>query len=266
MRKWRSHIISFLIIVMVALGSVGAWIYLDKRAANDPNATIVRVDERKKVKVTLGQTSSREVERVVEAMGTLYAFENITISSRSAGHVKKLYCDVSDRVEPNAQLLQIDSTDYDLSVRQAERSLQVDLSRIGLTAPPPADFDIKQLPTVKQAFSKLTLSQTNAERIKSLASTRASSQQDVENSLAEMRMSEAEYENQLLMAQAALSTIAMRGEVLSIARQEQANTAVRAPEPTQPVPYAKSAAIYAVSGRHISEGTYVRQGTNCSTW
>lgn len=261
MRKWRSHLISFLVIAMVAIGAVSTWIYLDKRSANDPNATIVRVDERKKVKVTLGQTSAREVERIVEAMGTLHAFENITISSRSAGHVKKLFCDVSDRVEPSAQLLQIDSTDYDLTVRQAERSLQVDLSRIGLTAPPPADFDIKQIPTVKQAFSKLTLSQANAERIKSLATTRASSQQDVENSLAEMRMSEAEYENQLLMAQAALSTIAMRGEALSIARQEQANTTVRAPQPTQPVPFTNSAAVYAVSGRHISEGTYVRQGT-----
>ncbi|MFO0939766.1 MAG: efflux RND transporter periplasmic adaptor subunit [Pirellulales bacterium] len=261
MRNLRSQIISLLVILLVAVGAFGAWTYATKPHSDDPSTSRVRTDEAKKVKVTFGQISAREVERVVEVMGTLHAFENITISSKSAGHVKKLFCDVSDRVEPNADLLQIDSTDYDLSVRQAERSLQVDLSRIGLKTPPPADFDIKQIPTVKQAFSKLNLSQANAERIRSLATSRASSQQDVENSLAELRMSEAEYENQLLVAQAALSTIAMRGEALSIARQEQANTTVRAPLPTQPVTFTNSSAVYAVSGRHVSEGSYVRQGT-----
>jgi multidrug efflux pump subunit AcrA (membrane-fusion protein) len=110
-------------------------------------------------------------------------------------------------------------------------------------------------------MSRFTLSQATAERTKSLVNSRASSQQDLENNLADLRMAEADYENQLLVARAALSTIAMRTEALAISRQEQSNTIVHAPQPTQPVPYSDNSAVYAVSGRHVSEGSYVRQGT-----
>ncbi len=264
MRKMRNRILFVLATVLTASGAWGAWNYFSnhsKQSAQGDLAAAQVVESSRPVMVTFGRVQDRTVEHVVDAMGTLHAFENITISAKVAGHVKRLHCDVSDRVVPNAVLLELDSTDYDLAVRQAERSLQVELSRVGLDAPPTSDFDIKQLPSVKSAMSRFTLSQATAERTKTLVNSRASSQQDLENNLSDLRIAEAEYENQLLVARAALSTIAMRTEALAISRQEQSNTIVHAPQPTQPVPYSDNAAVYAVSGRHVSEGSYVRQGT-----
>jgi multidrug efflux pump subunit AcrA (membrane-fusion protein) len=261
MRKMRNRILFVLATLLTASGCWGAWNYFSTHSKQPEKIADSAIEPSKPVMVTLGRVQDRTVEHVVDAMGTLHAFENITISAKVTGHIKRLNCDVSDRVVPNAVLLEVDSTDYDLAVRQAERSLQVELSRVGLDAPPTSDFDIKQLPSVKSAMSRFTHSQATAERTKTLVNSRASSQQDLENNLSDLRIAEADYENQLLVARAALSTIAMRTEALAISRQEQSNTIVHAPQPTQPVPYSDNAAVYAVSGRHVSEGSYVRQGT-----
>lgn len=264
MRRIRNLFTTLLVLLLIGATTWGGWLLLDSRSKESLQQTTSQ-DSANSVKpavmVTLGTVADRQVERTVEAMGTLNAWESIAISAKVAGHVKKLHCDVSDRVQPSATLLEIDPTDYDLAVRQAERSLQVELSRIGLQSMPPTNFDIKQLPTVKHAQSRLGLSQATAQRTKDLVASRASSQADLDNALADLRMAEADFENQLLVAQASLATISMRNESLSMSRQEQSNATVRSPEPTQPVPFTSNDAVFAVAARKVSEGSYVRQGT-----
>src|SRR5262249_17478797 len=67
------------------------------------------------VVVTAEPVMYRPVQRAVESVGTLYAFEEIAICARVEGRVRKLGFDVSDRVSPEQVLVEIDPTDYELS-------------------------------------------------------------------------------------------------------------------------------------------------------
>jgi RND family efflux transporter MFP subunit len=73
-------------------------------------------------------------------------------------------------------------------------------------------------------------------------------------------VTQAEYDNQLLIAQTAIASIHVKQEALSIALQQLHDTLIKVPEPSQPIPGFESGATYAVSGRLVSEGTYVSVG------
>ena len=74
--------------------------------------------------VTAEPIVQRTVARTVNAVGSLHAFEEVVVSSKVEGRVLRIAADVSTRVQPDAVLLELDSTDASLAVRQAERSLQ----------------------------------------------------------------------------------------------------------------------------------------------
>src|SRR4029079_1462028 len=98
--------------------------------------------------VTVEPVVRQSVQRTVEAMGTLHGFEEVSISARVEGRVTKVMHDVSDQVKPGESLLEIDPTDYELSVQQADRGLQVELAKLGLKEPPDSKLDLAKVPVV----------------------------------------------------------------------------------------------------------------------
>src|SRR6266851_2881949 len=54
------------------------------------------------VVVTTEPVTIRNVERTVEAVGTLYGYEEVVISTKVEGRIKKIHQDVSDRVTPGS--------------------------------------------------------------------------------------------------------------------------------------------------------------------
>ena len=85
-------------------------------AARDPSTAVA---------VTVEPVSTRTVQRSVEAFGTLYGFEEVSISARVEGRVRQVLHDVADVINPLDKLLEIDATDYELAVQKSDRALQV---------------------------------------------------------------------------------------------------------------------------------------------
>ena len=102
----------------------------------------------------------RSVQRTVACVGTLHGYEEISVAAKVEGRMRKIMHDVADRVGPGEVLLEIDPTDYQLSVRQAQRSLQVELAKLGLSEPPNTKVDVTHMPMVVQA----QLRRDNAEK------------------------------------------------------------------------------------------------------
>ncbi len=127
------------------------------------------------VSVTVASVQMRPVQRRVSVVGSLHGFERITITPKVEGRVQTLYFDVGDRVSPGKTLLELDSTDYQLSVEEARQSLNQELSRLDLTQPPSDEFDVEQLPAVESARLLLANAQQKFERQKTLLSQNASS-------------------------------------------------------------------------------------------
>jgi RND family efflux transporter MFP subunit len=219
------------------------------RGSSDPNA----------VAVTVAPVVIRPVQRTVEVVGTLWGYEEVSLRAKVEGRVKRVVHDVSDRVEPGEPLIEIDPADSELAVRQAQKNLLTDLARLGLVEPPKADFDVRSVPIVAQAKVRLDYAKEKAERADLLAKRAAISVEEHTDRNTQFRAAEAELANQILIANAVLATIQMRQESLAIAEKQLADTVVRAPTPSNPLPE-QGADVYAVTRRSVSEGTFVRVG------
>ncbi|MFO0947914.1 MAG: HlyD family efflux transporter periplasmic adaptor subunit [Planctomycetota bacterium] len=79
------------------------------------------------ISVTVEPVELRSVQRAIEAVGTLHGYEEVLLSAKVGGRVRKILHDVGDRVTSGESLLEIDPTDYELAARQAEKALQVEL-------------------------------------------------------------------------------------------------------------------------------------------
>jgi RND family efflux transporter MFP subunit len=212
------------------------------------------------VAVTVEPVCFRAVQRIVGVVGTLHGYEEITLGAKVAGRVRKVLHDVSDRVRPGELLIEIDPTDFELNVRQAQRAVQVELAKLGLAEVPSAKTDVRQIPTVVQAALRRENAKKRLERSLSLAERKANTEEDVTEKRSEFQVAQAEYDNQILIAQTAIASIHVKQEALAIARQQLQDTLVRVPEPSQPIPGFSEGATYAVSGRLVAEGSYVMVG------
>ena len=110
------------------------------------------------IPVTVASLQMRPIQRTVTCVGTLHAFEQVTLSAKVEGRVLKILHDVGDRVKPGDLLLQIDPTDFKLSERQAQSALDVEMAKLGLTPTTISSFDIAQLPSVIEAGARWSAS------------------------------------------------------------------------------------------------------------
>ncbi len=249
---------------IIAVGLAAVWFFPALRGVKDNRATLPESStlEQKSdlVYITSSAVQTQTVRRAVDVVGTLFGYEEIVISANVEGRVTRLTVDVADRVSAGAELGEIDPTNYELAVRQAQRSLDVELARLGLEGVPPKDFKIENLPMIRDAQSRLTYARYNEERTQELARSKAVSAQDLESATADLQSAQATYDNQLLQARAAIATIQLRSEALDIARQQLQDTEIHAPIPENPIPFVDEKAIYAIAARNVSEGSFVRVG------
>jgi RND family efflux transporter MFP subunit len=212
------------------------------------------------IAVTVAPLRLRAIQRTVTSVGTLHAFEQVTLSAKVEGRVRKIVHDVGDRVKPGDLLLEIDPTDSNLALRQAQSALDVELAKLGLTTATTAKFDVNQVPSVIEASAKMDRMRERMERVRSLVDRGAMSRDELSNLSSDFRSLQAEHDNQLLIAKSGLATIQMKQEALAIVRQQLKDTQIAAPLPSM-VPTAGQQATYAVTGRTAAEGSFLRAGT-----
>jgi RND family efflux transporter MFP subunit len=214
------------------------------------------------VTVTVQPVTYRSVQRRVEALGTLYGYEEVSIAAKVDGRVRRIRCDVADAVRPGDVLVEFDPTDYELLLGQAEKALRADLVKLGVEElPAGAKFDVERLPAVAQARERMNNARRRHDRVLALAPEGAATAEELTDKTAEYRAAEAEYRSQILQARSLVATAEMKREGLAIARQQLKDMMVRAPVPLRPVPGVGEAVTYVVSGRAVSEGSFVRTGT-----
>ncbi len=211
------------------------------------------------VAVTLANVTLRPVQRTIETVGTLFPFEQVIECAKVEGRVRKIAHDVGDRVKPGDVLLEVDPTDFELSVRQAQRALEVELAKLGLTEVPTGDFDVSQLPIVVEAHAKSARAKERLERVRMLVERSALSKEEMGNATSDSRALEAEYQNQILMAKSGVATVQMKQEALAIVTQQLRDTRIVAPRPSKVDPNVEL--TYAITSRSAAEGSFVRIGT-----
>lgn len=211
------------------------------------------------VVVTATGVQPRMIERTVEAVGTLFGFEEVDISSKLDGRVVRIHSDLSSVVKPGDVLLELDSTDARLALEQAERSLNAELAKWGFESVPDATYDRNLLPMVVSARLRSDLARSRLERMLPLEQTRSISADDLEQAKSEARIAESEWKNQLLLANSAAANARLKAADVQVAMQRLSDCQILVPTPT--LTESAQPSMYTVSERLVSEGTNVRPGT-----
>ena len=212
------------------------------------------------VMVTVAATERKEVERTVEVVGSLRGWEQVTLGIKKEGRVRKVFHDMGDRVKPGEPLIEMETDDADLAVRQAERRLQVELAKLGLKDLPEKEFDVSSLPSVLQARAALDKAKRLYERERSLVQRNAGAMQDFQNAESDERAADAALANAIMTSQSTLANAQSARVALEIAQHDRKEMEIRAPVPTHAPAGVTGAVFYAISKRSVSEGQMLRVG------
>jgi multidrug resistance efflux pump len=210
-------------------------------------------------------------QRYVPVTGTLHGDEDTAISNKVSGRIRMIHRDVSDAAGGGEPLAELDTTDYDLAVRQKDLMVRELLSKLGVKELPPPDFDVSKVPTVQRARLQADNAKAKLERGRKLheQDPPLMSDQDFADLETAAKVAESAYDVELLAAGSILAEAYSRKADLDIAQQRLKDTVIRAPRvarlvtppgttrpTTQPVDR-----VWAVSQRMVSVGEFVREGT-----
>ena len=245
-----------------------------KEAAKAPPGAI------KPLPVTVARAEGREVQRSVETVGSLLAWDDVQVKTEQPGTIARLLVDLGDAVTPGKILAEYDAREFELSVKQAEADLlsaQQSLARARATVQSSeaalrrANDNLVSLEAeVTRTRSEVEWAKSELERNQELFRRELIAARDVDNvrhlySVATARMAVAvsardQHPDQVRIAeaqrdsdQAALrvagAEVARRDASLGIARKRLGDTTIRAP----------FAGV--VAKRLVNAGEYVKENT-----
>jgi len=207
------------------------------------SAQAKKPDSTDKLPVKVTEVERLELRRSVEAVGTLAAHDQATISAEVAGRVARLAADMGDRVAAGAPLVLLD--EERLRYHAAEQSAALDQTRAKLGAhgdqlPPPG-----QTPDVLSAAAKLAQAQQAYDRAKALAEKSLVSQQDLEKAETDLQTAKAAHESAVASERELRAEVLAREASLNGATRDLKDTTIRAPFDG------------VIAERMVSEGQYV---------
>jgi multidrug efflux pump subunit AcrA (membrane-fusion protein) len=254
--------------------AIGGWFLHVLSQRNERDAALPELPDRigamdGATSVTVAPVTFRSIAQAVDIVGTLKALEEIPISSQVDGIVHRLHQDVGARLRPGDMLAEIDPESYRLAVEQSERSLQVDLARLGLSEPPTAEWDATSTPSVVQAQARLEQAESRWLRLQKLSEANAATEADLNLARSDFASAKAEREHQIMMANSDRASIRMKQTALELARMQLRDSQLVVPTPSPDSSLAElmsgDARLFVVTQRLVSEGAFVRGGTQLFT-
>lgn len=183
----------------------------------------------KPVNVRVGRVAAEDIERRVEAVGTLMAYEEVTVSSEAEGRVTEVLVDLGDRVRRGQKLAVIHPEEQQYNVDQQEAQFQQALDRLGLKNDKDRVKDINDVPEVRKAAADLFEAEQRNNRTRELVAQNIASRQDLDQTEARYRSAKANYDYMVRQAQNLISQVAQYKASLELARKRLRDTVIEAP-------------------------------------
>src|SRR5207245_5056239 len=120
----------------------------------------------------------KQLQRYVESVGTLFPFEEVTISSEIDGRVVEVGADLGDSVKKDQVLVRVSDEEQRYLLAQNEAQLRQSLERLGLKDEKDRVADIKATPDVRRAQADLTDAEQRYARARSLTEQSIGSRQE----------------------------------------------------------------------------------------
>src|SRR5215471_12408556 len=174
------------------------------------------------VSIETATVESRELQRSVEAVGTLDPNEEVTVSNQVEGTVEKLFVDLGDAIQAGQLIAQLDTRELELNVHQQEAALQQELARVGL-ADPNATFDEATTSQVRQAEAAFANAKIKLDRTKKLTESGVIPQQQLDAQQAQYDGAEAALRSARETVRNIRAGISARKAALALAQKQLAD-------------------------------------------
>jgi RND family efflux transporter MFP subunit len=168
------------------------------------------------------------VRRNVEAVGTLAAVDQVTISSQADGTVSKILADLGDRVRAGQALIHLDNEKQQYSFDQQKATLARALAQYG--APDPQHLpEIEKTPDVQRANADLSQAKQAFDRANELFKRSLVPRQTLDDAQAMHESKRASYESALQSAKDQRASIQAAEASMKLADRQFRDTEIRAP-------------------------------------
>ena len=225
-----SSFVSTMAVCGVLLGAAW-WLLTSQHHASDEHSRR-REKSVDPIAITVDEVTPRVVQRTVAVVGSLYGQEEIVIRPKVGGRVVELLHEVGDRVTTGDVLLRVERTEYELAVAEAQRSLELELTKLGLKELPGVDFDPTQLPSVLRAKVEEQNALSRLNRMRELSKRQVLSGEELETAETNHTVARVNSQQMRFDAQSMLAAAHHRQATLNTALQRLTETEVRVPGPT----------------------------------
>lgn len=185
--------------------------------------------EDKAMTVSIAAVESRDVQRTVEAVGSLFAYDEVTVSPEVDGRAEKVLVDVGDRVSKGQVLVQILPLEYELAVAQQQALLDQARAKLGLAEGQEELGDPTQAASVKKAAADLANAEQKYRRTAELTQQGVVSRQTYDEDEANYKASKAAYDLALQDVTNLQAAVKQDQAALDLARKKLRDTSIRAP-------------------------------------
>jgi RND family efflux transporter MFP subunit len=180
------------------------------------------------VETTVAQ--EKALDQLVVVNGTLAADQEVVLGFKVSGRLASIPVDLGSSVQQGQPIARLDTTDFELRVRQADAALQQARVRLGLSPDDPdLSVNIENTAIAKQARAEMDAARSRLERAKQLFDKGLLPKADFDTANSAYKVAEARYEDSLEEARNRQALLAQRRSELEIARQQLADAVLYAP-------------------------------------
>ena len=140
----------------------------------------------------------KPIEQIVTVTGTLAAEQEIVLGLKVAGRISELPLDLGSTVQKGDVIARVDTTDFELRVRQSQASLQQARVRLGL--PPDGtseDVDLEKTAFVREARAQMDSARARLDRANQLLEKGLLAKADLDTVTGAYKVTEAQYADAL---------------------------------------------------------------------
>jgi len=182
----------------------------------------------RQVQVTTAE--EKALDQLVVVTGTLAADQEVVLGFKVSGRLAEIPVDLGSSVQKGQQIAKLDTTDFELRVRQADAALQQARVRLGLS-PEDSDFSVKieNTAVAKQARAEMDAARNRMDRARQLMEKGLLPKADFDTTNSGYKVAEAKYEDALEEVRDRQALLAQRRSEFEIARQQLADSVLYAP-------------------------------------
>jgi RND family efflux transporter MFP subunit len=242
--QWRGPVMARLLTLALLLPAALTFASCSKTSGKAVDAATPRT-----VAVKAFSVEQKQIRRNVESVGSLFALDEVTVSSEVEGRVEQVLVDVGDHVSSGQTIVKVVPTELQLTLEQQKANLQQARARLGLSENGEDLKDVRNAPEVKKAAADLADAEQKYQRAKTLFEQGLLPKQSYDEAESRNNAARAAYDLAVQTVENLRGQLAQSKAATSLAQKKVSDSNIRAPFAGQ------------VKERPVTQGQYLKVQT-----